>query len=368
MIRLAIVLALALVPLAARPQAPDEPETADRVRLCTPAPSPDPREDYRIPLVCADPPRVRPHEQIYAVYQAAEDDDNAGRLHYSFRYTLFTPSCIAGYRAQYEREDFKEKSPAEKAALADAVGGCLRDYDNRSEWYLMYTGQFDFYWGTRDSGPVVNRISNPGAHYRRYTAKGLRPSATSAEREIHLRWWDIGVEHRSNGQTTDPFALTAGGRYRADVENENGNRAYIDSISQDTNYLSVEAAYEYGERIEFALRVKPLYFSNDTAITWGPHLGQKVRMQHYDRARFSVEWTLGGTARQRARQRRLGVDWTVGDKVLRTDSLDASLYWPAAWGDWTIPFYVRGHYGPLHTLSDFTREQASIGVGLLLLE
>jgi hypothetical protein len=363
---LVLILAAALPPLPALSQ---DDETADRVRLCTPRPSADPDEDYRIPLLCADPPRVRPHEQIYAVYQRAEDDDNAGRLHYSFRYTLFTPNCIARYRAQYDRDDFKNRTPAEKSALADAVRECLKEYDNRSEWYLMYTGQFDFYWGTRDSGPVVNRVSNPGAHYRRYTAKGLRPApGGNGEREIHLRWWDVGVEHRSNGQTTDAYALAPDGRYRADLENESGNRAYIDSISQDTNYLSVEAAYEYGERVQFALRVKPFYFSNDTAVTWGPLLGQQVRMQDYDRARFSVEWTFGATSRQRARQRRLDLEWTVGDKALKTDSLNAALYWPATWGDWTIPLYLRAHYGPLQTLSDFTREQASIGAGLLLLE
>jgi hypothetical protein len=49
--------------------------------------------------------------------------------------------------------------------------------------------------GTRTSGPVINRISNPAIHiFNRIPGKSL---------PLGIRYFDIGFEHRSDGQVTE---------------------------------------------------------------------------------------------------------------------------------------------------------------------
>lgn len=312
----------------------------ERARVSAVAPVSESRDERR--------PRLRFYEPMYAVYQHTKDDENSFRLHYSFRYTLFAPDCRA---AQGKAPSAKTSGEARRCE-----GPFVQD-----EFYLMYTGEFDFYMGTRDSGPVVNRISNPGAHYRRYYG----------ESRFNMRWWDVGFEHKSDGQTTDPDARVSDTdrRVRAQVEYLAGNHAYFDSISRDTNYMTVEGRFGVGKQMDLWARVKPFYFGNKTDITWGPMADQKVRMSDYDRFRFVLAYALGERKPERelAEQPSVFAEWTVGDKALKTDSFNFGVYLPFRMFGFDIPFFARAHYGPLHTLSDFTKEQSSIGFGLLLL-
>lgn len=359
MVRFAAPFVLLLLVAATAPQALFAQSTAD---ICTPRPP-----DYRIPDVCQERPRVRAHEPIYAIWQWTESDQDAARLNYSVRYTFFGPECYSRYRAETKNGALMPgKSEAERQALIDEVRNCILGNGVRSEWFVSYTGQFDFYMNSRDSGPVVNRISNPGFHYRRNYRQNHRPEEP--------RWYgDLGIEHRSNGQTSDPheqvFDPASGGlRNRAQLEDERGNRAHIDSISQDTNYIVLEAFVQPGEWVDLWLRVKPLYFSNDTAVTWGPRAGQDLQMWDYDRVRLSAAYTFGRRDHRHAERMRVAADWTVGDKGFATDSMNLSLYLPVKVWKVYLPFFFHLHLGPLHTLSDFTREQNSFGVGFLLLE
>jgi outer membrane phospholipase A len=51
----------------------------------------------------------------------------------------------------------------------------------------------------------------------------------------------------------------------------------------------------------------------------------------------------------------------VGDKGFKTDSL--TLGWHLSANN-VIPFYVRAHFGPMNTLSNYTERQNSIGIGV----
>jgi hypothetical protein len=104
------------------------------------------------------------------------------------RYLLFTPDCLANYGAAVNEETRAGRlDSSAKAALAQQAVDCIKGYEQRNEFFLAYTGEFDFYWNTRDSSPVVNRINNPGAHYRRHIN-------LTGERGVRLRWIDFSVE------------------------------------------------------------------------------------------------------------------------------------------------------------------------------
>lgn len=339
----------AVVTTPSRAQTSEEVE-ADIARICTPQPP-----TYRIPAACRVT-RFGIFEPGYAIARKSQNDEKALRLHFSMQYALFIKDCLSAYRA----------APAtSRPEAARQARECLRDFEsNRHDIFLMYSGEFDFYWTTRPSGPVVNRISNPGGHYRQYRDPTGR-----------WRWWDIGIEHRSDGQTTDPFARITDptspnfGRYQAQVEAERGNHAYLDSLSQDTNYLAVEVYHQLDGHTGLATRLKPAYFATNVVAIGGPAGVQSVRMEDYDRLRFTLTYRLGDEhPDERSKEKRVQVEWTLGDQGLATDSINLNLFLPGSFGGWNIPFFARLHAGPLNTLSDFARSQTSFGVGLFLLE
>lgn len=307
---------------------------------------------YRIRTACA-PTRFRAFEPNYAIYKWTQDDESAVRAHYSVRYLLFTADCVGAYRRTSAADD-------RKPAL-DALRECFRTESRRHEWYLMYTGEFDFYWGTRPSSPVINRINNPGFHYRQY------------KDDARWQWWDVGLEHRSNGQTVDAKAQVqtpAGPVLAAQLAYEKGDHAYFDAISRATNYLTAETHYLVSPSFDLYARMKFLYFGTEADVTWGPLADQNVEMRDYDRFRFILNYTFRGRRPDRTlgEQPSLFAEWTLGDKMLQSDSLNVGVYLPIPTRNGRLPFFARLHLGPMETLSNYTRSQSSIGVGLMFVE
>ena len=214
------------------------------------------------------------------------------------------------------------------------------------EIFASYTGEFDFYMGTRPSGPVINRLSNPAGHIR-WPAASLIKNAGKDD------FFEFGFEHRSDGQVIEVMGpQDAAAAQRA---YDNRNRPYFDQISRDSNFFSLAAMLAQGSvGLPFSLRVKVrIYVNQDSAVTWGPLAGLHERISDYDRLTLRL-----------GRQTKLGEfegQWTVGDKGLKTDSLE--LAWQAP-KKWWFPAYLRLHRGPMDTLSNYTQRQDSIGVGL----
>lgn len=271
--------------------------------------------------------RFIPHEPNYMVYRWADNDESALRVHYSFRYTL----C-----------------PLPNANDVETKSGerCLIPYKPFTEVYFKYTGDFDFYQGTRPSSPVINRISNPGIHVRRNFSK---------EHGVD-HWVDVGLEHLSNGQVVDirnkNNSVNANEAYWID------EHAYFDSISRGMNFLSVE--YKKSNiadirNVDFTAKLRAKYFSKDTDITWGPLSGTGTTIADYDRLRLSLTKKdfPGGE---------VSVAWTVGDKGFGTSSWDVGYTFEVPCMH--IPLFIRYHNGPLQTLSNYTQNQRSIGFGI----
>lgn len=241
-------------------------------------------------------------------------DDGALRAHYSFKYRVTPDKCLPTV------------------------------FGRASEVFLSYTGEFDFYLGTRPSGPVINRLSNPALHWH-----------TIETNHIGSKYdFDVGLEHRSDGQVTE--VITPAEADRAQRAYDSKDKEFFDTISRGSNYLSFTMLQQdaFGiPKLSFRSRLK-LYLTRDSRVTWGPLAGGGSSISRYDllnlRARYATE--------------RFGIveiDYVVGSNGLAGDSLTVGWF---AKPDTALPIYLRVHIGPMNTLSNYSQRQDSIGFGL----
>ena len=275
----------------------------------------------------------------------SQKDESALRAHYSLKFTICGP--------QFSRRDRSLPTPAAASSStadppSERIVLCPEGQKLRMlELFAAYIGEFDFYWGTRDSGPVINRISNPGLFVRAPFHMWI-PDYVGGTGGI-----EIGIEHRSDGQVTE--VTSARDIERARAAYAAGDRYYFDTISRGANFVSM-TAYHYGiEHLPgLELRAKArLYLNQDSAVTWGPLADSGRRFSDYDRLQMQFAYKSKNWGRYE-------VEWRVGDMGLATDSM--TLGWQAP--SRSFPIYVRIHHGPMNTLSNYTQRQDSIGVGL----
>ena len=331
------------------------------------------RHRRNINIMCADRPdlcddkksRFSAYKPNYAIYQSTEDDDDSIEVRYSFRYSFTRPHCMPG---GYFGDDESSIPSLE----------CLNNYNKRWEAFFSYTGEFDFYMGTRHSSPVVNRISNPAINYRKYF--GTKFSFD----KYTIEWLNVAIEHRSNGQTTDADEVIIDpasanyGRYKAQVEYEDGNREYFDTISRSSNYVSIESKLDIGDMhrktsdcekdpdcVQAWISAKIYSPNEESGIYWGELAGSDARFSDYDRVKLIVSDTYF-THYKYFPSIDGSLEWTIGDKFLNTDSLDIALTVPWVLKDYfKIPLYLRVHVGPMGSLSNYTVNDNSIGLGVL---
>lgn len=255
--------------------------------------------------------RLMPYEPNSFIYRWAEDDEAALRAHISFQYRVH------------------------EYGVDDSI-----KFIRNSYFYLSYTGEFDFYVGTRESGPVVNRINNPAVHWRKVYDD--------------FKLIDVSLEHKSNGQSTEVETPRQIERVQlAYLEND---RHFFDTISRGSDFLAIEGKYKAIDcSWSFDAKAK-VYLRTDYAITWDDNAGKDLSIEDYDRVRFLASYKIAGGE--------LGVEWTIGDKHLKTDSWNIDYLFSE---DAVIPIYVRYHYGPLFTLSNYTKEENYIGIGVKLI-
>lgn len=287
--------------------------------------------------------RFGAYDKNYALAQWTEGDEWAIEAQYSFKYKLFNCDLLN----------------------RPTVLGCREDAKTDIDVYFKYTGIFDFYAGSRESGPVINRLSNPGIHVRWVYKDPLR----------EINWYDIGIEHRSNGQTTDandvddnPASPTFG-RYIADIEYDKENHKYFDTISRGANYISLSMGGLLNDNIDYVLSAKIYDSSEESQITWGRLAGRKVNYKDYDIININLKKEFcTGNGFDHIDKITFGVDYRVGLKGLSSDSID--IYMIAPWATeskgWELPIFVKAHYGPMERLSDYTNSINSLGFGFAL--
>ena len=287
------------------------------------------------PRACKIRSRLWAFEPNYVIWQSTDNDDDALEAHYSFRYMLTRPHCRPG-------NDLISDFSLEKSIK------CIEKYSSRTEVFLAYTGEFDFYLSTRDSGPVINRISNPGIYVRKHFPDSA------------IEWLELSAQHRSNGQVTE-IDETDGSRLKTQIAFENDDLEYFDGISRGANYFALQTRIDLGWRSKLWVNLKA-YESEDSKVNWGPDAADDPSIEDYDRLRliYSKAWGFRGKTLEAS------AEWVIGDEGLDTDSFDIDLLYPAKYGKIAVPWYIRIHSGPMNTLSNYTLEQDTIGIGVKL--
>ncbi len=295
------------------------------------------------------PERFGRYEDSFMVWNRMQNnawagkDERALRARYSFKYTFCGPQ-VGREGTHVKTRRTKDPSTWSICPEGDLLG--------KLEFFAAYTGEFDFYLGTRDSGPVINRLSMPG-FYLRAPLKLINRNWSRDIDSIEFGW-----QHRSNGQVAD--AVTGRGPEVAQAQYLAGQRAYFDTVSRGANFFSValdRAALLGLESLSARAKLR-LYHDrkrDEDQVTWGPLAGTGRRFADYDLLDLRLTY-------QAASALRFDVEWKLGFKGLATDSWTVGVQY--ALGE--IPLYLRYHRGPMNTLSNYTQRQDSLGLGLLL--
>lgn len=283
--------------------------------------------------------RFSPLDMNYALPQWTTGDEWAVEVQYSFKYSFY---------------DCNELDK-------NATLHCNKDDDIKFNIYFKYTGEFDFYYKTRESGPVINRLSNPAFHLLWQLPKNKT-----------FKWFDIGLEHNSDGQTTsankkdeDTTSATYG-QYITKIENNIGNHKYFDTLSRSADYISLSLGGKHGseDRDKFSLIAKVYDDGEESNITWGSLAGTNTQFKDYDLININFSSQLDASY-DHFKNIVFGAEYKVGLQGFNTDSIDLNLItlWQPGSG-WQIPLLLRVHLGPMDRLSNYTQSINSFGLGV----
>ena len=267
-------------------------------------------------------------------------------------------SDIRGYKANF----FSFKNELTRAGNETAVSldyslryDLNNETDDGLQIFAAYEGAFDFYAGTRESDPVVNRVSRPSLVVRYSTGK----SDTS-------KWWpvwsSVAVEHTSNGQATEPTK----DNYRRCYGFEEGSEerlSCLDGLSRSYGiYFALEARWKTDwEFLKlFDLKLNGLRFvppnSNDQNVwkdgkveRWDLMTGYDVFDLFFQGEIISeISWGL---------RKKIGGEWEPAvDFYLAYEG-------PFCGCDFARSVIFKYHFGPLARLSEYYRHDTTVSVG-----
>lgn len=280
-------------------------------------------------------PRLTPYGQVYALAQATEDDEWALEAQYGFQYTFY--DCRRSHK--------------------DSCND--KNWTFRPSVYFKYQGEFDFYMFTRPSSPVVNRISNPALHV--FVRMG-DDDFLMTDNPLTLKYFNVGFEHRSNGQTRDALVTQVRSQRAYDL----GNDRYFDGLSRSSNYISLAAGSQNIRGLSWEAKTK-FFFAQEADVNWGPLSGVGVDFHDYDMFNLSLGYAWYATNGDGKIEPKVALtaDYTMGLRGFRSDAIELALSTPVHLfnGSTKIPLMFRFHHGPMEKLSDYTRSITSFGVG-----
>lgn len=218
-------------------------------------------------------------------------------------------------------------------------------YPKSELWKLFgsYTGEFDFYYTTRESDPVINRLNNPALHIR------LADKFSWTEK-LKADYIDLAIEHKSNGQTKSiDFKNLA----EANAAYKSGEERYFDDFDMGDNYFSTELKFRQS-RQSFYIKLKLYPENKEEEINWGDLAGKQVTIEDFDR------WRLLYAARQK-NGNQFSAEWTIGDRWFKSDSFNFDYMFNVKNA---LPLYIRYHSGPLETQSNYSYPVDSIAIGI----
>lgn len=301
--------------------------------------------------------RFQPYGLNYAIWQDTEDDDGSLEAHYSFKYALY--DC---------RRNGKGKQP-NKPSLPSLT--CANDAYWQPAVFFSYTGEFDFYMGTRSSSPVINRLNNPALHFHALIdQENWRSELEKNRNSVRVRFLDIGIEHRSNGQDRDIEERNAQGELLTVVADQTGDHAFFDSISRSANYVSFAIGSMNVSASAYNYQVSAkVYWDDNSEVNWGSKAADNPSFRDYDILRIYLSKKFKRDGASWFPNVTFAAEYAVGAEMLDTDSADVMLIAPLHLWDGAIevPLIAKIHFGPMDTLSNYTKSVTSFGLGVAFL-
>ena len=323
-----------------------------------------------------------------------QEDDQSIEAHYSFKYNLY--DCRIGNAKHKEAVEFNSSATKEYEEKVDEIKRnnpepntfldsedlvaalslpklrnipplnwdvCAYDQFSKFSMNFSFTGEFDFYAGTRDSGPVINRTSNPAFH-----------GVFDFDNE-HIGFLDIGLEHRSDGQVTEidetdtDSSSPTFGQLKTQIAYQDNDYEYFDGLSRGSDYLSFTTGKLKKFQFSWSASIK-YYLGDDTDVNWGPLANEGVTIEDYDIVRLFLADTVHfNKSVLGVNKMTISGEYTVGKELEKTDSIDLNFILPILPGEDTqgfdLPLLFRFHHGPMDRLSDYTHSITSFGVGFV---
>ncbi len=201
---------------------------------------------------------------------------------------------------------------------------------------------------------MVNRISNPALHFQLMFTKEY----------YFFNYIDVGIEHRSDGQTTEIDWQDENGDLRTQVAYENNDYEYFDGISRGANYVSFTIGNRNQSNFSWEASVKA-YWHQDSEVNWGRLANQEVEFSDYDLVNLSANYTREINW-WKIQNVTLAAKYRFGKEFTDTDSIELSLLAPLITKRINLPIFFKAHFGPMETLSNYTRSVTNFSLGFAL--
>lgn len=174
---------------------------------------------------------------------------------------------------------------------------------------------------------------------------------------------DIGVEHRSDGQTTEINWIGRNGKLRAQEAYKANDYKYFDGISRGANYVNFSIGKNNNiENISWQISAK-YYWHQDSDINWGPLADKGVQFEDYDLVNISLNYSLGMSFWLFKNEKTSGL-YRFGKEFTGANSFDISLLLSLKSERIDLPTFIRDHFGPFDNLSNYTRSVTNFNIGL----
>ncbi|MDX2370477.1 MAG: phospholipase A [Colwellia sp.] len=243
--------------------------------------------------------------------------------------------------------------------------------------FFSYTGEFDFFISSRNSGPVENRRFNPGIH-----------TAFRFDKNAGFMEYRVSLEHESNGQDVNDnntLRSQAHNIYQKNISNNITRAKAFDiakeSVSRESNFIGLGGVYRFNYNdvatidcdsspscfdVHFKFRAKS--FSVDNPFFWLEADDVVPDITEYQGTKISISNHFGEVnAESGVSKYGASLTYRTGQfnsNIGKRNTFDVSLFYNLKAGNLNIPLMVTYHKGYLSELYQFEKKTSYAMVGL----
>ncbi|GAB58270.1 hypothetical protein [Rheinheimera nanhaiensis] len=238
--------------------------------------------------------------------------------------------------------------------------------------FFAFTGEFDFFYGTRASGPVEGRRFNPGLHF-----------VYVPNPKINYGWreWRFSLEHESNGQSVDDndaLSALAVQYYEKYAESEGISRTRslelaTESVSRSSDFIAFGGLYSvagincrlcpYQYNMQFKLR-NIIGEAEDNVFWVMGETSPKIEDYQGSELTFSFYWSPQQSGPKHELRFNYRTGQLLGADTFKRNTFDLSYYYNLNVFSVTLPVTITYHHGYLEELYRYSEKSSYLLLGL----